>query len=187
MGYKDKDREREYKREWGQKNAERLKAKRHIYYLANKEKFATKAIEWAKNNPEKRSAARRLWKQNNKDKVVQYQRLYERSEAYKEYQRKYYSVHKTRRAEHYRSWDVKNRPHRNAYAADRKARKKTSTPVWVCMKEIRIIYQHARSVGLTVDHIVPLKHPLVCGLHVPWNLQLLSHEENSRKTNKFQV
>ena len=55
------------------------------------------------------------------------------------------------------------------------------------MKEIRIIYQHARSVGLTVDHIVPLKHPLVCGLHVPWNLQLLSHEENSRKTNKFQV
>ena len=83
MGYKDKDREREYKREWGQKNAERLKAKRHIYYLANKEKFATKAIEWAKNNPEKRSAARRLWKQNNKDKKIQYQTLFITKQTFK--------------------------------------------------------------------------------------------------------
>jgi len=81
-----------------------------------------------------------------------------------------------------------------ALTSVRKRRHRNATPVWVTAEQklaIRQLYiQAQRLTKLTgeryvVDHIVPLISPEVCGLHVPWNLRVITQEENLRKSNKL--
>lgn len=57
-------------------------------------------------------------------------------------------------------------------------------PKWVDMHKITEIYDKKPD-GYEVDHIIPLNHPNVCGLHVPENLQYLTKEENRIKKNSW--
>ena len=50
--------------------------------------------------------------------------------------------------------------------------------------EIDALYAMAKTLGLTVDHIIPLYGKTIWGLHAPQNLQLLTREENSRKRDR---
>ena len=50
--------------------------------------------------------------------------------------------------------------------------------------ELRDIYDKCPD-GYVVDHIYPIVHPDLCGLHVPWNLQYLTFRENISKSNKL--
>lgn len=73
----------------------------------------------------------------------------------------------------------------------RRAVLKQAMPPWANRVEIAALYKEASRVwketGVEhhVDHIIPLTHPLVCGLHVPSNLQVLPAKSNLSKSNKF--
>ena len=75
----------------------------------------------------------------------------------------------------------------------REERTRTATPPWIKRTDLLPFYKEARrrtsesGIPHQVDHIVPLKHDLVCGLNVPCNLQVISQEENLRKSNKFEI
>lgn len=51
-------------------------------------------------------------------------------------------------------------------------------------RQVRQVYSEAGP-GDEVDHIVPLRSELVCGLHVPWNLQAVPRHENQSKKNLY--
>lgn len=78
-----------------------------------------------------------------------------------------------------------------AGGARRRCARINSQPAWVAQHEIAAIYKTcveiSKRTGVEhhVDHIVPLRGRKVCGLHVPWNLQVIPSVENLRKGNKF--
>lgn len=72
-------------------------------------------------------------------------------------------------------------------AVTRRVAKLKRIPSWADMTKIREIYKNAKELGMTVDHIIPLRGQLVSGLHVENNLQLLPSKLNSSKGNKYTV
>jgi len=55
----------------------------------------------------------------------------------------------------------------------------------VISDEVEAIYSEVQKMGADyhVDHIIPLQGENVCGLHVPWNLQIVNATLNLRKGN----
>jgi hypothetical protein len=92
------------------------------------------------------------------------------------------------------AWKENNKTQVRADTKARRRKHRLATPKWLSRKqksEIRQIYQIAITMSKTtgeqyvVDHIVPLRSELVCGLHVPWNLRVIPQQENLLKSNKL--
>lgn len=88
-------------------------------------------------------------------------------------------------------WGRDNPGKRNRIIAARRAWVKRATPAWLTDEDrqrITAIYLEAASFGpgvMHVDHRVPLRGKLVCGLHVPGNLQIIPALTNIRKGNRY--
>ena len=96
--------------------------------------------------------------------------------------------------EYRNAWKANNKTQVLADNKVRRRKHREATPPWLTRKqksEIRQLYQIAITMTQTtgeqyvVDHIVPLRSHEVCGLHVPWNLRVITQEENLKKSNKL--
>jgi len=93
-----------------------------------------------------------------------------------------------------KKWEKENRGRKYALLARRRLAKLQRTPKWLTEEqfaEIAAIYAEAQllksSTGepMDVDHIVPLQGKNVSGLHVPWNLQIITAKLNRKWSNKL--
>lgn len=119
-------------------------------------------------------------------------------EQRKEYNRKYYEVnshlYQESNKERAAKWYQDNRERGIQNARQREGLQKSATPRWLTesnLLEIKYIYQHAKDCQAIsgevyeVDHIIPIRGKDICGLHVPWNLQVLPMDLNRKKSNNY--
>lgn len=101
--------------------------------------------------------------------------------------RAYYEANVEAAREATRKWQKNNPDRVRLKARMRKRRLREATPRALPQSiraEIYKIYAECPE-GMEVDHVVPLQGVLVCGLHVPWNLQYLAPGPNKAKDNLF--
>ena len=86
----------------------------------------------------------------------------------------------------YRQTD-KHKQNNKVREAERRAKILKAMPSWISNEEkfkIKQFYKNCPK-GFEVDHIIPLKGKIICGLHILSNLQYLTKSENARKRNNF--
>lgn len=149
------------------------------YYIANKERMRAQHAAYNKENAEELRAWHKNNYENNKPALQQKMKIFRatHTEWMAQYKQAYYAANKAdavRRAMVRLEHILEN-----------------ATPLWADKRAIKAIYAEARRISKEtgvpheVDHIIPLFSPVVSGLHVHINLQILSRTENRAKYNKF--
>lgn len=143
------------------------------YRAANLKLVRGRSLQWYENNRERAKANNKRWKALNQEQV----------------------------AARWKQWAADNQQHlvdyrkrtawrQLAHVRARQAAKVKATPRWANRFFMEEAYHLARMrtdmLGFPwdVDHIVPLKNPIVCGLHVAHNLQVIPELENIKKGNR---
>ena len=114
----------------------------------------------------------------------------------RELNRLYYQKDRKNRIQKAVAYAKANPAKANATKKKYKLAKRNACPPWVyssseLCEQIRYFYEEASrlaeltGVSYHVDHIVPLQGEAICGLHVPWNLQVLTASENCSKQNRL--
>ena len=168
----NKDAMVEKTRKYREENPEKCKQSVENYHLRNKEKIkakrsSTKKIKYLENK-EEISRRNKEWCKRNPEIVRKMKQEYRR-----------------------------NNPEKMAFfSAKYRAKRKHACPSWLCKEDKKLIFelyklrnQLTAETGIQhhVDHIIPLQHKNICGLHVPWNLQILTEEDNLSKSNNFKT
>lgn len=180
---------RECDREHGR--SEKAKEINKKSYEKNKEQALSQKSEYYKENRDKILEYKKEYHENNKEKRNAYSR---------NYHKKYYIDNKEGISNRTKAWSeenkerIKDRRHNyytmnkglfNANVMERNALKIKATPSWYEKESVIDLYNKAKLLNMSVDHIVPLRSKLVCGLHCIDNLQLMTLEDNRSKGNRW--
>jgi hypothetical protein len=168
-------------RKWYEAHREDENARSRADYEADREGRISRAAQWAKDNPdrvrENQAQARARDPEKSREKSREFRR---------------------RKPEVARAavsrWLKANPDRQNEHRAHRRASKLQATPSWLSAEhraKIGKMYAEAKrlteetGIAYHVDHIEPLRGKTSCGLHVPWNLQVLTWEDNLKKGNRI--
>jgi hypothetical protein len=166
---------------WREANPERKKQLDKQYYENNKDKVSAYQKQWKAENPEK---ARKTWVayyETNKEIIKERSAKWAKENREKDYANK-------------RKYVQNNKPKYAHYQSVRRARKLEATPIWLTSLDLHNIETEYKLAAwcsevmgeaYEVDHIVPLQGKQVCGLHVPWNLRVISGKDNKMKGNRI--
>lgn len=163
----DPESARERVRRYRERHPDRVKASNAAQYAKDPEAAKARVKQWRIENPEKTRLMLGAWRAANLEKV------------------------KAVRKKSVRRWRDKYPEKAAHYVRQYQMNKRKAMPAWADKKAILAFYEQARQLtketGIMhhVDHILPINHPELCGLHVETNLQVLPGYENARKSNRL--
>lgn len=147
-------------------------------YEENKSVILVKAKEYRDQNKEIISLKHKKYHEQNREKIIA------RVKKFCEENKKHVALYQ-------KNYRAANKSSMRVRSSERRARQKNATVNWANAIKIKQVYEECEkkneSTGIEhhVDHIVPLTHKLVCGLHNEFNLQVLTKKENLTKKNCY--
>lgn len=155
------------------------------YRSKNKQSILEYQADYRSRNSDKNKEYQLVYRQEHRNSISEYNSFYNNSYRLKN------SLKLNSYGKIYRS---ENKGTVNSFTAKYRASKLKATPKWLTQFDldyIKMLYIQAKElekldgIKYHVDHIIPLQGENVCGLHVPWNLQIIEATENLIKSNKI--
>jgi hypothetical protein len=164
-------------RKYAERNREKIYAQQKKYRDRNKQKITGRNKAYGDANRERLNEYARQYRVQHADRLAR-----EKRERYAQNPQKYRDISA--------QWTKRN-PHVHAENNMRYyASKKDAVPVWADIDRIQKIYEACRKISARtgiahhVDHIIPLRSDLVCGLHTHDNLAIIPAKMNISKSNR---
>jgi len=156
------------------------------YYQTCRRCRQLQSYEWNKANRDTKNASDRKWRKANPEKL---------------WWKRNPEEHKKRMVVASKEWRIRNPEYHHehylnnktvyvAARARRRAAQENATPKWLTaidkakiqeMYDVSVARETQIDVKHHVDHIIPIMGKKVCGMHVPWNLQVITATENLSK------